>query len=285
MTTEDAHRLRARRAINAARRGHLPKPKASLFSQPTILGGPSLSSTTSYSIDKNIFETARENSIEVYDDKFGRNSILTRSARMRKFKFYQYEPIKDSTNGKPCNQPSSDSPSPRPMVLVPREDVFDGKISLVTEQSKEISELDDQIVELEKKIADLTKGNAVKSNSDSLNEIFCLVNKKNDLLRRQMQLNILKQEKTLEKANEELTKELRSLMSIEDSKKTKSELERQKYLYDQSLAIVNKRNELVLHMDMQERGIEDDNQMKEKLKSAISTRKQCNKQDQNCCIQ
>lgn len=298
MTTEDAHRLRARRAINAARRGHLPKPKASLFSQPTVssLGEPSssLSSSSTSHSNNHVFETARENSIEVYDDKFGRNSILTRSARMRKFKFYQYEPVKDTThNGKHRSQSSLDSPSPRtpgPVVLVPREDVLHGKTAMVVEQSKEISELDDQISALEKKIANITKHNDRNKNDiDSLDEIFYLVNKKNDLLRRQMQLNILEQEKILEKANEELTKELRSLISIDDSKKTQSELKRQKYLYEQSLALVNKRNELVLHMDVQERGIEDDNEMKAKLKTVISqssTRDRLkNRQDQNCCIQ
>lgn len=300
MTTEDAYRLRARRAINAARRGHLPKPKASLFSQPTIssLGEPSSSLSSSSPSpstprsSNHVFETARENSIEVYDDKFGRNSILTRSARMRKFKFYQYEPVKETTNGKSShNQSISDSPSPRapgPVVLVPREDVLHGKTALIAGQSKEISDLDDQIVVLEKKIANLTKNSGNKNDVDSLDEIFYLVNKKNDLLRRQMQLNILEQEKRLEKANEELTKELRSLMSIEDSRKTPAELERQKYLYEQSLALVNKRNELVLHMDVQERGIEDDNEMKAKLKTVFSepsTRNRFNKQDQNCCIQ
>lgn len=308
MPADDSHRQRARRAINAARRGHLPKPKANLNSDQ-----PTTSSTTE---GNNVFESARENSIEVYDDKFGRNSILTRSARMRKFKFYQYKPIQDtatnttpkSTNSTRSNNSHNDrlssstsyaqtssglsnnetSPqSPGPAILLPRDDVLQGKVKLVAEQSKELCDLDNQIVELEKKIADLnSNGNRGLNNLD---ELFDLVNKKNDLLRRQMQLNILEQEKVLEKANEELTKELRSLMSIEDSKKTIAQLERQQYLYDQSLALVNKRNELVYHMDIQEKGIEEDNALKATLKSVISntnTRNRINgHQEQNCCIQ
>lgn len=304
MTTEEAHRLRARRAINAARRGHLPKPTSNLTSTSTS------SWTSAASNNNNVFESARENSIEVYDDKFGRNSILTRSARMRKFKFYQYKPIQDTTtnttpkstssgsaeNDKPNNPynflPSSESlnsspVSPEPAILLPRDDVLQGKVTLIAEQSKELSDLDNEIIELEKKIADLnSSGN--NSTVNNLDKIFELVNKKNDLLRRQMQLNILEQEKVLEKANEELTKELRSLMNIDDSRKTREQLDRQQYLYEQSLSLVNKRNQLVLHMDVQEKGIEDDNAVKATLKTVISnttTRNRLNRQDQNCCIQ
>lgn len=259
--------------------------------------------------DCRTFDKAREHSIEVYDDNFQRNSILTRSARIRKFKFYQYKPILDSptTTATTTSNPSDSRPTrsfnkfptrsttdpfdddyddDNDDILLPRDEVVQGKVGRMAavQQSKELSELDDEIVQLEKRIADLNGDKRVNSNLD---EIFDLVNKKNDLLRRQMQLNILEQEKALEKANEELTKELRSLMSIEDSRKSKAELERQQYLYDQSLALVNKRNELVHHMDDQERGIEDDNALKATLKTVISksSTTRNGSSDQNCCIQ
>lgn len=310
MTTQDTHRIRARDAINAARRGNLPKPRMSpTFSSPTC-------SSFDNGISSTIFETARENSIEVYDDKFERNTILTRSARMRKFKFYQYKPVQESpvtpkttTNGESSwsynKELDSDHPqSPRSTnnptshknpLLVPRDDVLQGKVALVAEQSKELSKLDEEIAKLEKRIKDLNNGSNNSSsnnkNVDNLDEIYDLVNKKNDLLRRQMQLNIIEQEKILEKANEELTKELRSLMSIDDSMKTKAQLDRQQHLYDQSLALVNKRNELVHHMDEQERCIEEDNALKATLKTVISSKSirsgmsNNKRHDQNCIIQ
>lgn len=292
MTTEDIHRIRARDAIKAARRGHLPKPSCS----------SSVTSTPTSDLDS--FNRAQENSIEVYDDKFGRNSILTRSARMRKFKFYQYKPVYDSPNSnKPKldsigdqeseqlerNPWTSGSPStPTKSILLPREDVLQGKVSLATESSKELNHLDAQIAELENQIADLNKNGI--NNDGSIDKIFELVNKKNDLLRRQMQLNILEKERALEKANDELIKELRLLMSIDDSRKNKAQLERQQYLYEQSVTLVNKRNELVHHMDVQERGIEDDEAMKANLRRVISNKshKSANNHsqaDQNCCIQ
>lgn len=335
---DESYRLMARRVILAARRGDLPRPR--LSPKDAILVKPPNSSsldseakssfatatsrsTSSENTDNISFKTAQENSIEVYDDDnghFERNSILTRSARVRKFKFYQYKPIKDSSpsttstaitgiestpkttanrwagsNGNAVGEIASArgerSPSsPETPILLPRDDVLKGKIPLVSEQSKELVELDNQILELEKRITDLTRGTSSgngkgKQSSDSPNQleiIFELVNQKNDLLRRQMQLNILEQEKALEKANEELTKELRSLLSIDDSRKTKAQLERQKYLYDQSLALVNKRNELVHHMDVQERAIDDDIMLKETVRAR---RDRLANPDQNCCIQ
>jgi hypothetical protein len=268
MSSDDTHRRRARDVIDASRRGHLPKPRQ-----------------ISMSSDCDIFNTAPKYSIELYDDKFGRNTVLTRSARMRKFKFYQYKPVADSPSTSnnsnrdddPADRERKHCPagSPQTPVLLPREDVIHGKLPLVTEQSKELSELDTEISELEKKIANLNQ-RGIDGNVDCLDEIFALVNKKNDLLRRQMQLNIIEQEKVLEKANQELTKELRSLLSIDDSLKTKAQLERQQYLYDQSLALVSKRDELVHHLDVQERCIEDDNALKATLKHS---------KDKNCVIQ
>lgn len=302
MTTEDTHRKRARDAINAARRGHLPKPQlSSTFVSPSL----SSSNGTGSGGGGGGFQTAQENSIEVYDDQFGRNTILTRSARMRKFKFYQYKPVQDSPSSPKSSSNWTFNPdskhqsprhnnsnmhSPKTPILLPREDVMQGKIALSSEQSKELGDLDDQIRHLEKEISRLNDENKSNDNVNNLDQIFELVNKKNDLLRRQMQLNIIEQEKSLEKANEQLTKELRSLMAIDDSRKSKTQLERQKYLYEQSLILVNKRNELVHQMDVQEKGIEDDNALKATLKNVISSsrprgRAQNDSQDQNCIIQ
>ena len=238
---------------------------------------------------------ARENSIEIYDENLGRHTVLTRSARMRKFKFYQYKPVHESpTSAKDSSMTSyrndrlslttsgTDRNNTDSMLLT-RDNVLQGKVALIPEQSKELLEVDKRIADIEKKISSLNE--SANKDSDNMDEIFSLVNEKNDLLRLQMQLNIIEQERSLEKANEELTKELRSLMSIEDSKKTETQLERQQHLYNQSLALVNKRNELVHHMDVQERCIEDDNELKATLKNVTRGKPRSSSQDQNCVIQ
>lgn len=79
-----------------------------------------------------------------------------------------------------------------------------------------------------------------------------LVNKKNALLRRQMQLNILEQESDLERKYELLNLELRAAMSVEDWRKTEEQREREKLLLAELLTIVDKRNELVLNLHSQE---------------------------------
>lgn len=210
----------------------------------------------------NIVMSSKERSIELYDDQYewmSRNTILTRSARVRKFKFYQFKKVQ-----------SPQSPGP---LLLPRGDVLDGEISSIPEPKED--EIDSQINEIEKKIADV-KGD------ENLDQILDLVHQKDDLLRRQMRLNIIEQEKVLEKAHDELIKELRSLVNIDDALKTSDQLERQQYLYDKSLALVNKRNELVLHMDVQEKSIDDDNAVKAKLRHVKSTRSE---EQESCCIQ
>lgn len=84
------------------------------------------------------------------------------------------------------------------------------------------------------------------------NNLAFLVNKKNALLRRQMQLNILEQESDLERKYELLNLELRAAMSIEDWRKTEEQREREKLLLAELLTIVDKRNELVLNLHSQE---------------------------------
>lgn len=308
MTTEEDSRAKVKQAIDATRRGLWARPQDTVISRPTTSN----------------FESARENSIEIYDDnKLVRNSIMTRSARRRKFKFYQYKPIQDNvinvtprldehgvaeSEHKLSNEKDevpqimpyrsnglidAHNSSAEPAILLPREDVIQCKIPLGPEQSQELIELDNQIADIEKCIAKLNQGDrTVKGNIDALDEKFELVNKKNDLLRRQMQLNIIEQERALEKASDDLKKELSSLCAIDDSRKTQAQMERQQYLYNQLKVLVDKRNELVLHLDYQEREIEQDNAVKAKLKSVISNelnrhgqKDNHSQNDQNCIIQ
>jgi hypothetical protein len=83
-------------------------------------------------------------------------------------------------------------------------------------------------------------------------QLIFTVNKKNALLRRQMQLNILEQESDLERKYELLNLELRAAMSVDDWRKTEEQREREKLLLAELLTIVDKRNELVLNLHSQE---------------------------------
>ncbi|XP_068739524.1 EH domain-binding protein 1-like [Montipora capricornis] len=87
---------------------------------------------------------------------------------------------------------------------------------------------------------------------------FLLVNKKNELVRRQAELNLLKNEEDLERSHDMLQGELRALLEMEDSQKTNEQREREAELMEQLLSVVNKRDQLVQFEDSQLQQAEKD---------------------------
>ncbi|XP_063698347.1 EH domain-binding protein 1 [Culicoides brevitarsis] len=134
---------------------------------------------------------------------------------------------------------------------------------------REQEEIDSQARALEKKlrlVMDGTNTTDQKEQEDKLMaQWFTLVNKKNALLRRQMQLNILEQENDLERKFQMLTLELRAASSVEEWRKTEEQREREALLLAELLKIVDKRNELVQNYDTQEQAIADDEEIQSNL--------------------
>ncbi|TDG40092.1 hypothetical protein AWZ03_013487 [Drosophila navojoa] len=104
-----------------------------------------------------------------------------------------------------------------------------------------------------------------------LSQWFTLVNKKNALLRRQMQLNILEQEKDLERKFTMLNQELRAAQSVEDWRKTEVQREKERLLLEELVTIVDKRDQLVQHLHNQEIAIEDDQEIARELEQVDIT--------------
>lgn len=67
-----------------------------------------------------------------------------------------------------------------------------------------------------------------------------------------LQINFSEQESDLERKYDLLNLELRAAMSVEDWRKTEEQREREKLLLAELVAIVDKRNELVLNLHTQE---------------------------------
>ncbi|KAF5289663.1 hypothetical protein FQR65_LT11780 [Abscondita terminalis] len=141
---------------------------------------------------------------------------------------------------------------------------------------REQSAIDDQAATLEKQLRSVME--APHSNSEEEDTLmtrwFTLVNKKNALLRRQMQLNILEKESDLERRYEMLNHELRMSLSIEDWRKTDEQRAREALLLEELVQIVNKRDELVHHLDSQEKAIEDDDLIEHDLSQMDLQRKE-----------
>lgn len=146
---------------------------------------------------------------------------------------------------------------------------------------REQKQIDKQAALLEKDLRRVMEAGSDKEREEELmSKWFTLVNKKNALLRRQMQLNILEKEDDLERRFELLNRELRSILAMEDWQKTEEQKVRENLLLDELVSIVNKRDELVHHLDSQERAIEDDDEIERDLNRAGMSQK-----NRNCVIQ
>jgi hypothetical protein len=132
---------------------------------------------------------------------------------------------------------------------------------------REQSAIDEQAAVLEKQLRLVMESQNTNGEEEEalMAKWFMFVNKKNALLRRQMQLNILEKEADLETRYKILNIELQKIASIEDWRKTEEQRAREQMLLDELVQIVNKRDELVHHLDNQEKAIEEDDLIEQDL--------------------
>ncbi|XP_076237255.1 eps15 homology domain containing protein-binding protein 1 isoform X2 [Calliopsis andreniformis] len=145
---------------------------------------------------------------------------------------------------------------------------------------REQTQIDIQAGKLEKQLRDSMESDNEDETERLMSLWFTLVNKKNALLRRQMQLNILEKEDDLERRFDLLNRELRSILAVEDWRKTSEQKIRENLLLEELVSIVNKRDELVHHLDTQERAIEDDDEIERDLSRAGLAQR-----NKNCVVQ
>jgi len=243
------------------------------------------SRSTSNDMEKSDLETIEENpSVDIKPEKIneytkGAKTLIEQARSESKDSDEEIPDLEQTTRGNSSSPPKvvmrqkSNTPKSKKDN---RLSYFDNEMQMLDSEQHEI---DIQAGILDKRLRETSEDDQVLYDA-LLQQWFTLVNKKNALLRRQMQLNILKKEDNLEKKLQMLQEELRGLSEMEESRKTDEDRKREDLLLQELVLVVNKRNELVMQRDEEEQMVRDMEQLDEEITLPENNHLRLNRRDE-----
>ncbi|CAB4057034.1 unnamed protein product [Lepeophtheirus salmonis] len=159
---------------------------------------------------------------------------------------------------------SPTSPGPPPPEVRQSVILLKNELTSLSEEEERIKR---EKNELEIQLRNEVGSNSVSHNlhNKKLKRWIELVNERHSLVRRQMQLNIKEKESHINGKLEELRTRLHEFEEISESLKTEEMRNEEQALLEKLVATVNEKNELVHHLDNEEKAIDEDLRIKTML--------------------
>lgn len=174
-----------------------------------------------------------------------------------------------------CKDTSTNSGADEINMRMPESKTIMEELSLLTTKEARIAKEKDELEEvLREEEYDPNEHEII------MQKWMKLVNEKNSVVRRQMQLNIKEKEKIASYELGRIQQKLQSFNGLDESRKTDAMKEEEQKLIESHVALVNKKNELVLQLDTQERAIADD----ERIQALVARRDFITLQREEGCV-